>query len=172
VKRIHFLGDGITVANVTLVGVADGGEPGTIDVADDVAVGPGMVRIGDGFALPPVLITSSDVDARAQQAFDAGFAPSHANFAGERLQMRDTVDRTNWLALQIECNEAIAAGDGNVVNAGFRTASNAMIVVSYHDGKAVLLELLGWSKSILANAWKLKDQLAAGEPIDMESGWH
>lgn len=67
-KRIYFAEDGATVVNVgcvgTYPGTDDDGNPadlptppedGTEDVADDVFVGPGMVRQQDGsFAVPVV----------------------------------------------------------------------------------------------------------------------
>lgn len=111
------------------------------------------------------------VDARAAQAFAAGFAPAHADFAGERLQVRDAEDRTNWLTSQASYSAAVAAEMGDVVDASFRTMANRTITVSYADGLQILLGMAAWGRDILAVAWAKKDALAAGEAIDLDDGW-
>lgn len=170
-KRIHFAADGITVDNVSLVEVGANPEAGAIDVDDDAYVGPGMVRDGDGFAWPVAPIGAGDVDARAAAAFQRGFAPDHADFAGERLQVRDMDDRTNWLTSQASYAAAVAAGAGDIVDATFRTAANRTLTVSYGEGLVILLGMAAWGRTIMARSWALKDALAAGEPVDLEAGW-
>lgn len=111
------------------------------------------------------------VDARAAQAFAAGFAPAHADFTGERLQVRDAEDRTNWLTSQASYSAAVAAEMGDIVDASFRTMANRTITVSYADGLQILLGMAAWGRDILAVAWAKKDALAAGEAIDLDDGW-
>lgn len=111
------------------------------------------------------------IDARAAQAFAAGFAPPHPAFAGERLQVRNNEDRTNWLTSQASYAAAVQAGAGDVVDASFRTAGNATITVSYADGLTILLAMAAWGRGILARSWALKDAIAAGAPIDIDAGW-
>ena len=170
-RRIHFADDGVTVTNVTLVAVGGDPEAGTIEVADDVAVGPGMVRDGDDFAWPALPTTPAQVDARAQQVRAAGFAPTHSAFEGRRLQLRNVEDRTNWLGSEVEYRTAVAQGFGDVIGAEFRTAENVTIVLSYADGLAVLLAMLGWAKAIMARSWALKDAIAAGTAVNLDEGW-
>ncbi|HEX8446273.1 MAG TPA: hypothetical protein VF649_06630 [Sphingomonas sp.] len=111
------------------------------------------------------------VDARAQRVFLGGYAPASPAFAGHRLQLRDVDDKTNWLTSQISYSAAVAAGFGDVVDASFRTASNATITVTYQEGLDVLLGMAGWGRAILAHSWDLKDRIAAGTPVDVEDGW-
>ena len=111
------------------------------------------------------------VDARAQAAFLAGYAPALPEFAGQRLPLRDVDDKANWLTSQISYSAAVAAGYGDVVDASFRTASNATVTVTYQEGLNVLLGMASWGRSILARSWILKDGIAAGIDTDIESGW-
>lgn len=111
------------------------------------------------------------VEARATDAFMAGFMPSLADFAGERLQVRGSEDRTNWLTSQASYAAAVAAGFGDVVDASFRTAGNATVTVSYAEGLQVLLEMAAWGRSIMSRSWALKDAIAAGQPYAPDAGW-
>ena len=111
------------------------------------------------------------VEARAARAFAAGYAPSHPDFAGERLQVRDAEDRTNWLTSQASYAAAVAAGAGDVLDATFRTMANRTIIVTYADGLQILLGMAAWGRDIMAVAWAKKDALAAGQSIDIDDGW-
>lgn len=111
------------------------------------------------------------INARLAEVFAAGFAPSHPAFAGERLQVRDSEDRTNWLTSQAAYAAAVAQGAGALQEATFRTMGNQTITVSYADGYAVLLEMAAWGKAVMGNSWRLKDALEAGEPYDLDAGW-
>ena len=113
----------------------------------------------------------ADVERRVGQAFLAGFAPPHPSFLGQRLQVRDNEDRTNWLTSQASYAAAVSAGYGDVIDASFRTTSNATITVSYADGLNILLAMAAWGRDIFARSWALKDAIDAGEPYDIDTGW-
>ncbi|TPG14369.1 hypothetical protein [Sphingomonas oligophenolica] len=111
------------------------------------------------------------VDARAEQAFFAGFAPANPAFAGQRLQVRGVEDRTNWLTSQASYAAAVDKGYGDVVDASFRTAANTTVTVSYADGLDTLLGMAAWGRAILARSWAIKDAIAVDEPYDLDTGW-
>ena len=117
------------------------------------------------------LAARAAIEARGAAAFFAGYAPAQPAFAGERLQVRDGDDRTNWLTSQASYAAAVAAGFGDVVDASFRTAGNRTITVTYAEGLEVLLGMASWGRRIMARIWALKDADAAGEPYELESGW-
>ena len=111
------------------------------------------------------------VDARAEQAFLAGFAPAHPAFEGQRLQVRGVEDRTNWLTSQASYSAAVAAGAGDVVNASFRTVENETVTISYADGLNTLLGMAAWGAAILARSWAIKDAIATDAEYDIDTGW-
>jgi len=111
------------------------------------------------------------IDAAASAAFLRGFPPKLEAFAGQRLQTRDLEDRTNWLTSQASYAAAVSAGFGDVADATFRTADNATVTVTYAEGLDVLLGMAAWGRAIFERSWTLKDALAAGEPIDITTGW-
>lgn len=122
----------------------------------------------------PRPITSADVEARAEQCFAEGFPPSHTAFEGQRLQVRNVEDRTNWLTSKDAYDDARAAGMGAVMGANFRTLENNTVTISFDDGLAVLQEMSAWAKAVMQNSWDLKDRLASGEALtseDLETGW-
>lgn len=130
-------------------------------------------------ALPDLKIALKDqIDARCASVLTAGFtAPAGTLLAGKVLQTRDNNDRTNWLTSQASYSAAVAAGQGATMGAEFRTADNAIIILSYSDGLNVLLAMAAWGKAVMGNAWKLKDQIrdaatrADLEAIDITQGW-
>lgn len=97
--------------------------------------------------------------------------------AGEVLQTRDLTDRTNWLISQASYSAAVAAGQGAVEGAEFRTADNSTYTLSYSDGLAVLLAMAAWGAAAMSNSWPLKDAVNAAEDqtaldaVDIETGW-
>lgn len=105
-------------------------------------------------------------------AFLAGF-PAF----GDRLQVRDVEDRTNWLTSQAAYTAQVAAGNGAAEGASFRTMSNQTVVVSYQEGLATLLGMAAWGAAIMQRSWALKDAIASAtsladlEEIDVEAGW-
>ena len=111
------------------------------------------------------------VEERTADAFLAGFPPALAEFAGERLQVRNSEDRTNWLTSQASYTAAVGAGFGDVVDASFRTAGNATVTVSYAEGLQVLLGMAAWGRAIMSRSWALKDAINADQPYDLEAGW-
>ncbi len=117
------------------------------------------------------------VSAKLAEQFAGGFTPSAGALAGKTLQTRDIEDRTNWLTSQAAYSAAVAAGQGAVEGAVFRTADNETVTTSYADGLAVLLAMAAWGKALMGHSWALKDQIAAAatfadlETIDIETGW-
>lgn len=120
---------------------------------------------------------SALVDQKREATFAAGFMPASGPLAGKTLQVRDIVDRTNWLTSQAAYAAAIAAGGGAIIGADFRTADNETISMSYSAGHGVLLAMAEWGQSIMARSWTLKDTIAAAadeaalDAIDIDAGW-
>lgn len=102
------------------------------------------------------------------------------NFGGEIgikvLQTRDIEDRTNWLTSQGAYAAAIAAEQGAVEGAVFRTEDNVIITMSYSAGHAVLLAMAAWGAGKYGQSWTLKDAISAAaddaalDAVDIESG--
>lgn len=119
------------------------------------------------------------IEARAQQAFLAGFTVPTGKLAGETLQCRDNEDRSNWLASALRYAGHVQVGDGATEGATFRTASNATITCSYAEGYGAIMALGDWGAEIMARAWALKDAAAAAGDIaaldavlaDLDNGW-
>lgn len=132
----------------------------------------------------PLAPTSPQRDRRilaADAAYAAFLAPGFPldDYPGETLQIRNELDRTNWLTLKDICAEAIAAGVGDLtIDApGIRCTSNAFIRPTYAETFALMQALRAWAMLAQANWWRLKDECrsvttrAALEAIDMGSGW-
>lgn len=106
-----------------------------------------------------------------------------ADFAGqpepETLQCRNETDRTNWIGLILECQFALAQGQGDedIPAPGLRCTSNRMYVITYNDALSRMLSLLGAVQQAQANWWRLKDLVRAAETgeglnaIDLTEGW-
>ena len=117
----------------------------------------------------------------ADAAYAAFLAPGFPldDYPGETLQIRNELDRTNWLTLKDICAEAIAAGVGDLtIDApGIRCTSNNFIRPTYAETYALMQGLRAWAMQAQANWWRLKDECrsvttrAALEAIDMGSGW-
>lgn len=119
------------------------------------------------------------IDARRDQAFADGFTVAGTGTAldGQTLQTRSDEDKINWLTSQAAYSAAVAEGAGDVVDATFRTMSNATVVLTYSEGLGVLLAMAAWGKVIMGNSWTLKDVILAAEDhtaldvIDIGAGW-
>ncbi len=117
------------------------------------------------------------IDARRDATLTGGYTVASGPMAGKVLQTRDVDDRTNWLVSQASYSAAVAAGQGAVENAEFRTADNSTFVVSYTDGLGVLLAMAAWGAAVMRNSWTLKDAVTAAadetalDAIDIETGW-
>lgn len=161
---------------------------GAIEIVDDIASGADRRIVGrelvDRGGVPTRIYLTEPVpadeiatallrtiEALSAAAFARGFAPAHPSFTGERLQVRDSDDRTNWLTSQASYAAAVQAGYGDVIDASFRTAGNRTVTVSYADGLAVLLGMAAWGRTIMARAWTLKDAVTNGDPVDIDEGW-
>jgi hypothetical protein len=97
----------------------------------------------------------------------------------ERLQCRNELDRTNWLGLVVKCQYAIAAGFGDLIEAGthIRCTSNRMYLITPNDALARMLVLLTQADAAQQNWWRLKDEARTAwrreglDTIDLEEGW-
>lgn len=152
-----------------------------------IAAGP-EVQVGwaysGGSFVPPViplpaqkLAKRAELAAKVQALFLGGFTPSSGPLAGKTLQVRDVEDRTNWLASQAAYSSAVAAGNGAVAGASFRTAANETVECTYLEGLVTLLAMAAWGKAVMGNSWAIKDAIAAAadeevlNAIDIEAGW-
>lgn len=97
--------------------------------------------------------------------FQAGFVPASGPLAGKTLQTRDE-DKTNWLTSQAAYSAQVAAGQGAVVGANFRTATNEVISCTFQEGLETLLAMAAWGADLYANSWALKDAISAVAVID------
>ena len=117
------------------------------------------------------------INAKLNEVLTGGYTVQSGAMAGKVLQTRNVEDRTNWLVSQASYSAAVAAGQGAVEGAKFRTADNVSFVVSYADGLAVLLAMAAWGAACMDHSWALKDAIAAAEDaaslamIDIEQGW-
>jgi hypothetical protein len=120
------------------------------------------------------------VNAKLNEVLTGGFTvPESINvtLAGEVLQTRNLEDRTNWLISQASYSAAVAAGQGAVEGAEFRTADNSTFTLSYADGLTVLLGMAAWGAACMSNSWALKDAANAAEDeaaldaVGVEAGW-
>lgn len=125
------------------------------------------------------LLKARSIDTRRDGAFMGGFSPTISTLAvnNQVLQVRGLDDRTNWLTSQAAYAAAIAAGQGALEEAEFRTLSNNTYTLTYAEGFAVLMEMAAWGKAIMRNSWDLKDAVAFAsdqtelDAIDIEAGW-
>lgn len=107
----------------------------------------------------------------------AGYRVPTGTLAGKVLQIRDERDITNWLTAKDIYRDAIAAGQGAVVAAEFRTASNETFALSFDEAVTVLNGLRAHGLALLQNSWALKDLIAeaadqaALDAIDITTGW-
>jgi hypothetical protein len=118
-----------------------------------------------------------EVNAYLAGQFLGGFTPSSGPLTGHTLQTRDNTDRTNWLTSQDAYSAQIAAGNGTVVGASFRTADNETISCSFQEGLDTLLAMAAWGSQLYAKSWALKDAInaltTAGDVIayDVPAEW-
>lgn len=119
---------------------------------------------------PPPPPTLDDLKAAKKAAvlrifdakFAAGFAPT-GTMAGETLQVATVIDRTNWLTSLGAYQIAIAAGQGAVEGAMFRTTSNTNYRLTFDEGLQVLLAMIQWGQAMYATLWDKKDAIEAAE---------
>lgn len=117
------------------------------------------------------------VNTKLDVLLTGGYTVEAGAMAGKVLQTRNLEDRTNWLVSQASYSAAVAAGQGAVEGAKFRTADNVSFLVSYADGLAVLLAMAAWGAACMDRSWALKDAIGAAEDgaalglIDIEAGW-
>lgn len=187
--------DTIRVLNGVVVGVARFGQPlgagegEVFEVSSGLGVCAGQLwdaEAGEASDPAPAPLTfqqaqavkRATVIAAADAAFAAGYAPDSGTLAGQTLQVRTTEDRTNWLTSQATYGAAVAAGQGVVEGAMFRTASNQTFMLTFAEGYQLLVQgMAAWGQSIYANLWALKDAVAAAEDqaaldaIDETAGW-
>ncbi len=122
-------------------------------------------------------LASSATQARCDALLTGGYKPSSGPLAGQTLQLRNNLDRTNWLTSQAAYGAAVAAGAGAVSGATFRTAENITTVMTYAEGLGVLLDMAAWGASVYAACWAIKDAIAASaddaalDAVDLEAGW-
>lgn len=122
-------------------------------------------------------VFSSRVDERRDECIAGGFHVASGPLAGEILQTGKDSDKTNWLVSQSMYDKQVAAGNGAVVAANFRTLSNTTITISFADGASVLDAMAIWGASVMAHSWALKDEIAAAASvaellsIDIDAGW-
>ena len=117
------------------------------------------------------------INAKLNEVLTGGYTVQSGAMAGKVLQTRNLEDRTNWLISQASYSAAVAAGQGAVEGAEFRTADNSTYTLSYADGLNVLLGMAAWGAACMSNSWTLKDAARAAEDqaaldaVDVESGW-
>lgn len=134
--------------------------------------------------LPPVIPLpvrksqiSAAINAHRDSVLRAGFTPSSGPLSGKTLQTRDNDDKVNWLTSQAAYSAAVAAGNGAVSGATFRTAANETVTCTYLEGLQTLLAMAAWGKTVMGNSWALKDAVAAAtdeselDAIDIGAGW-
>lgn len=163
------LGEKGTAAQQT---VPDG--MGVVTVAQ-VDYDGGLASVTDPDRLRPGL--SSRVDVLRDRRIAAGFAVNFGPLDGQILQTGADADRTNWLVSARMYEKQIAAGNGGVEGANFRTLSNETITLSFADGVAVLDAMALWGTSVMNHSWALKDEIEAAATvtdllmIDINTGW-
>lgn len=119
------------------------------------------------------------VDPRYDQHLLGGIPLDALGYPGERLQCRNELDRTNWLALKDICFEAISAelGAALIPEPGIRCNSNNFIRPTFAETFTLMQHVRTWAMQAQANWWRLKDLCRAAptaqelEAIDFEEGW-
>jgi len=101
------------------------------------------------------------ISAQTQAVFDAGYTVPTGTLAGHNLQCRNETDRTNWLTSLSMYQVAVAAGQGDVVDAVFRTTANETIKTTYAEGFQAILGIAQWGRAVYARSWALKDACEA-----------
>lgn len=155
-------------------------------LADLSWVDPALGFTGVGFvpARPPLGEQAEAKRAQVRAAFGAamlaGFpVPGHP---GERLQLRNENDRTNWLTLQGRCEKRIRQNrGGDPCTLPVRSQANTMLRGMTFQRTADLMDaLLDWGAANMANKWALDDAIsdaleaddqAALDAVDPSSGW-
>jgi hypothetical protein len=103
------------------------------------------------------------IDAKTQEVFSGGFTVPSGSLQGHNLQCRNETDRTNWLTSLSMYQVAMSLGQGDVVDAVFRTTANETITITYAEGFEAILGIAQWGRAVYARAWTLKDAVAAAE---------
>lgn len=117
------------------------------------------------------------INAKRDQILTGGYTVTSGTLEGKVLQTRNLEDRTNWLTSQAAYSAAVAAGQGSVEGAEFRTEDNQTITLTFSEGLSVLLAMAAWGASVMKRSWDLKDAVAAAEAhedldaIDIEADW-
>jgi hypothetical protein len=148
--------------------------------------------------MPNLTTNSPQRDRRilaADAAYTAFLAPGFPldDYPGETLQIRNEMDRTNWLGLVKKIEWALrdevlfyedlglpvpdVLGDYPIPEPGLRCTSNAFIRPKVKDVLTIMEGLLTFAEAAQANWWRLKDECrsvttrADLEAIDMGAGW-
>jgi hypothetical protein len=102
----------------------------------------------------------------------------NANLSGKTLQTRDDTDRTNWLTLARNADNAVIAGQGNATSSiAIRTSDNSNVTLTWQEIADVMTAMAAWGASAMDNSWTLKDAVRAAEDktaldaVDIEAGW-
>jgi hypothetical protein len=117
------------------------------------------------------------INGKLATILTSGYTVQSGDMAGKVLQTRNLEDRTNWLVSQASYSAAVAAGQGSVEAAKFRTSDNSTFTLTYADGLNVLLAMAAWGAAAMDNSWTLKDAVRAAEDhaaldaVDIEAGW-
>ena len=190
-------GSGFWTGQAHDIGPLDGRPPAWLETAsppNDTAVpaGQGWAWLGAWVltdlpvAPAPYVPTFSDlqstksaqVDTQRDTILAGGFTHDFGGAVGVKtLQTRDPVDITNWLTSQAAYSAAVMGGHGSVVAAAFRATDNTTFTLSYQDGLSALLAMAAHGAALYANAWALKDSIAATkdqaslDAIDVTSSW-
>lgn len=119
----------------------------------------------------------ADVDAISDAKMAAGYPRDFgASYGVKVLQTRDS-DKPNWLALAQTATAAIIQGQPNAPLGAIRTQDNVNVPVTAQVALATMLGMQAYLAPILANAWALKDAIAAApdtaalNAIDINAGW-
>jgi hypothetical protein len=102
----------------------------------------------------------------------------NSSLSGKTLQTRDDTDRTNWLTLARNADNAVIAQEGGTTaSIAIRTSDNSNVSLTWREIADVMTAMAAWGASALANSWALKDAVNAAEDqtaldaVDIEAGW-
>lgn len=103
---------------------------------------------------------------------DDGYTVTAGPLAGQVLQWRlsPSQDRTNWLTSEAAYTAAVAAGQGDVAAARFRTKANTNFTITIAEGLSAILGMAAVGQDVVARSWALFDQVDGAEaPEDLPS---
>lgn len=115
---------------------------------------------------------------RAYADFLAGGFPATFEGNAETLQCATVLDRSNWLTLIGVCEEAIAAGGGDLVcPLALRCTSNRSYTLTFAQILDLMKALRTWAAAAQGNNFRMKDLVSVAETgealnaIDLSEGW-